>query len=168
MQANFAAGLIRFAFAAWRRLHCGAHEPGRGSLLGLSVSLRTSSWAIWINQPRRDIKSDVWQVLWPSLALPLTVLSLNQVGDFFQKRGVIRASSLWVSGCLGVWVSGCLGVWVSGCLGVWVERSAAGFLHPSGRSVGLTARCGTDRAWIEHGGTALGPGVVVCGHEYSR
>ena len=47
-----------------------------------------------INQSRRDIKIDVWQVIWPSLALTLTVLSLNQVGDFFQKRNAIRASSL--------------------------------------------------------------------------
>ena len=67
---------------------------GALSFLGLSVALPTSSWGNMINQSRRDIKTDVWQVMWPSLALTLTVLSLNQVGDFFQKRNAVRASSL--------------------------------------------------------------------------
>jgi ABC-type dipeptide/oligopeptide/nickel transport system permease subunit len=47
-----------------------------------------------INQARRDIKVDVWQVLYPSLALTFTVLALNQVGDFFQKRSAVRGSAL--------------------------------------------------------------------------
>jgi peptide/nickel transport system permease protein len=67
---------------------------GALSFLGLSVALPTSTWGNMINQSRRDIKVDVWQVIWPSLALTLTVLSLNQVGDFFQKRNAVRASSL--------------------------------------------------------------------------
>lgn len=67
---------------------------GALSFLGLSVQLPTSTWGNMINQSRRDIKIDVWQVIWPSMALTLTVLSLNQVGDFFQKRNAIRASSL--------------------------------------------------------------------------
>jgi peptide/nickel transport system permease protein len=67
---------------------------GALSFLGLSVQLPTSTWGNMINQSRRDIKLDVLQVIWPSLALTLTVLSLNQVGDFFQKRNAVRASSL--------------------------------------------------------------------------
>ncbi len=67
---------------------------GALSFLGLSVALPTSSWGNMINQSRKDIKTDVLQVMWPSLALTLTVLSLNQVGDFFQKRNAVRASSL--------------------------------------------------------------------------
>lgn len=67
---------------------------GALSFLGLSVQLPTSTWGNMINQSRRDIKQDFWQVLFPSLALTFTVLSLNQVGDFFQKRGAIRSSSL--------------------------------------------------------------------------
>lgn len=67
---------------------------GALSFLGLSVQLPTSTWGNMINQARRDIKVDVWQVVWPSLALTLTVLALNQVGDFFQKRNAVRASSL--------------------------------------------------------------------------
>jgi len=67
---------------------------GSLSFLGLSVQLPQSTWGNMINQARRDIKSDVWQVVWPSLALSITVLSLNQVGDFLQKRGSVRASAL--------------------------------------------------------------------------
>jgi peptide/nickel transport system permease protein len=67
---------------------------GALSFLGLSVQLPTSTWGNMINQARRDIKLDATQVLWPSLALSLTVLSLNQVGDFFQKRGAVRGSAL--------------------------------------------------------------------------
>jgi peptide/nickel transport system permease protein len=67
---------------------------GSLSFLGLSVQLPTSTWGNMINQARGDIKVDATQVLWPSLALSLTVLSLNQVGDFFQKRGAVRGSAL--------------------------------------------------------------------------
>ena len=67
---------------------------GTLSFLGLSVQLPTSTWGNMINQARKDIKQDLWQVLIPSIALTVTVLSLNQVGDFFQKRGALRASSL--------------------------------------------------------------------------
>mgnify|MGYP001817989725 CR=1 FL=1 len=67
---------------------------GALSFLGLSVQLPTSTWGNMINQSRRDIKLNTAQVFWPSLALTLTVLSLNQVGDFFQKRGAVRGSSL--------------------------------------------------------------------------
>lgn len=67
---------------------------GALSFLGLSVQLPTSTWGNMINQARGDIKVDATQVLWPSMALSLTVLSLNQVGDFFQKRRAVRGSAL--------------------------------------------------------------------------
>ncbi len=67
---------------------------GSLSFLGLSVQLPTPTWGNMINQARRDIKINVAQVMWPSLALTLTVLSLNQVGDFFQQRREIRGSNL--------------------------------------------------------------------------
>ena len=67
---------------------------GSLSFLGLSVQLPTSTWGNMINQARRDIKVDISQVLWPSLALSITVLALNQVGDFLQKRRAVRGSSL--------------------------------------------------------------------------
>ena len=67
---------------------------GALSFLGLSVQLPTSTWGNMINQARGEIKVDAWQVFWPSLALVLTVLSLNQVGDFFQRRSAHRGSAL--------------------------------------------------------------------------
>ncbi len=67
---------------------------GSLSFLGLSVQLPTSTWGNMINQARRDIKLNVAQVFWPSLVLSVTVLSLNQVGDYFQRRGAVRASAL--------------------------------------------------------------------------
>lgn len=67
---------------------------GSLSFLGLSVQVPTATWGNMINQARTDIKVDATQVLWPSVALSLTVLSLNQVGDFFQKRGAVRGSAL--------------------------------------------------------------------------
>lgn len=67
---------------------------GSLSFLGLSVQLPTSSWGNMINQARRDIDINLLQVIAPSLALVFTVLSLNQVGDWFQKRASFRASAL--------------------------------------------------------------------------
>ena len=67
---------------------------GSLSFLGLSVQLPTSTWGNMINQARRDIDLNIFQVAVPSLALVLTVLSLNQVGDWFQKRAAYRASAL--------------------------------------------------------------------------
>ena len=67
---------------------------GSLSFLGLSVQLPQSTWGNMINQARRDIRVDIWQVLWPSLALTLTVLSLNQVGDWFQQRSAVRDAAL--------------------------------------------------------------------------
>jgi len=67
---------------------------GTLSFLGLSVQLPTATWGNMINQARRDIKVNVGQVMYPALLLTFTVLALNQVGDFFQRRGAHRGSSL--------------------------------------------------------------------------
>jgi len=67
---------------------------GSLSFLGLSVQLPQSTWGNMINQARRDIKQNSAQVFWPSLVLSLTVLSLNQVGDYFQRRGAVRDAAL--------------------------------------------------------------------------
>ena len=45
-------------------------------------------------QPGFPRRVDARQVLWPSLVLSMTVLSLNQVGDFFQKRAAVRDAAL--------------------------------------------------------------------------
>lgn len=67
---------------------------GSLSFLGLSVQLPTATWGNMINQARLDIRQDFWQVLYPSLTLTLTVLSLNQVGDWFQRRAAFRGAAL--------------------------------------------------------------------------
>lgn len=67
---------------------------GSLSFLGLSVQLPTSTWGNMINQARGDIKVDANQVFYPSIALSMTVLALNQVGDYFQKRRAVRTSAL--------------------------------------------------------------------------
>ncbi len=67
---------------------------GSLSFLGLSVSPPTPTWGNMINEGRRDIKVTILPVMWPSLALTMTVLSLNQVGDWFQKRRAVRGSAL--------------------------------------------------------------------------
>ena len=67
---------------------------GSLSFLVLCVQPPTSTWGNMINQARSDVKVNPWQVLFPSLALTFTVLALNQVGDFFQKRNAVRAAAL--------------------------------------------------------------------------
>jgi peptide/nickel transport system permease protein len=67
---------------------------GSLSFLGLSVQLPTATWGNMINQARRDIKVNFGQVLYPALILTMTVLALNQVGDFFMRRSAFRGSSL--------------------------------------------------------------------------
>ncbi len=67
---------------------------GSLSFLGLSVQLPTATWGNMINQARRDIKLNAAQVLWPSIALSMTVLALNQVGDFLQNRAAVRDAAI--------------------------------------------------------------------------
>ncbi len=67
---------------------------GALSFLGLSVQAPTATWGNMINLARGDIKLNFAQIFWPSLVLSLTVLGLNQVGDFFQRRSSYRSSAL--------------------------------------------------------------------------
>lgn len=67
---------------------------GTLSFLGLSVQLPTSTWGNMLVVARGDIKINQAQVLWPALALVITVLSLNTVGDWLQKRFSHRDSAL--------------------------------------------------------------------------
>jgi peptide/nickel transport system permease protein len=67
---------------------------GTLSFLGLSVQLPTATWGNMINQARRDIKVNFGQFLYPAMVMTFTVLALNQVGDFLQRRAAHRSSSL--------------------------------------------------------------------------
>ncbi len=67
---------------------------GTLSFLGLSVQLPTPTWGNMINEGRSEIKQTILPVFWPSLFLTLTVLSLNQIGDWLQSKSSVRASAL--------------------------------------------------------------------------
>jgi peptide/nickel transport system permease protein len=67
---------------------------GTLSFLGLSVQLPTATWGNMINQARRDLKVNFGQFLYPALIMTMTVLALNQVGDFLQRRSAHRSSAL--------------------------------------------------------------------------
>ena len=67
---------------------------GTLSFLGLSVPLPTPTWGNMINEGRSEVRQSILPVLWPSLFLTLTVLSLNQIGDWLQARASVRSSAL--------------------------------------------------------------------------
>ncbi len=67
---------------------------GTLSFLGLSVQLPEATWGNMINEGRGEIRQTILPVLWPSLALTFTVLSMNQLGDYLQRRSAIRSAAL--------------------------------------------------------------------------
>ena len=67
---------------------------GTLSFLGLSVQLPTPTWGNMINESRSEVKQTILPVLWPSFFLTLSVLSLNQIGDWLQGRSSVRAAAL--------------------------------------------------------------------------
>ncbi len=67
---------------------------GALAFLNLSVPLPKPSWGSMINESRADIKQTLLPTLWPSLFLIFTVLSLNMVGDWLQRRGAGRSAAL--------------------------------------------------------------------------
>lgn len=66
---------------------------GSLAFLGLSVVSR-ASWGQMVFQAQKNLPRTIWPAVWPSLALVLTVLSLNQVGDWFRTRSDVRTSAL--------------------------------------------------------------------------
>lgn len=67
---------------------------GTLSFLGLSVQLPQPTWGNMINEGRSEIRQTILPVLWPSLALTFTVLSMNQLGDYLQRKSAIRSAAL--------------------------------------------------------------------------
>ena len=67
---------------------------GTLSFLGLSVQLPTPTWGNMINEGRGEIRQTILPVFWPSLFLTLSVLSLNQIGDWLQSKSSVRSSAL--------------------------------------------------------------------------
>lgn len=67
---------------------------GTLSFLGLSVQVPEPTWGNMINEGRSEIRQTILPVLWPSLFLTLTVLSMNQIGDWLQKKSAVRSAAL--------------------------------------------------------------------------
>lgn len=84
------------ALMAYALVHAAAVIVIEGTLsfLGLSVQLPTASWGNMINEGRSEIKQTILPVLFPSMFLTLSVLSLNQIGDWLQKRSAFRSAAL--------------------------------------------------------------------------
>lgn len=67
---------------------------GSLAFLGLSVQPPTATWGAMINEGRQNMKQNLLPVVFPSLAMLFTVLSLNTVGDWLRKRNAYRSAAL--------------------------------------------------------------------------
>ena len=67
---------------------------GALAFLGLSVQPPTATWGAMINEGRQNMKVNLLPVIFPSLAMVFTVLSLNTVGDWLRKRGAYRSAAV--------------------------------------------------------------------------
>lgn len=67
---------------------------GSLAFLGLSVQPPTATWGAMINEGRQNMKQNLLPVVFPSLAMLFTVLSLNTVGDWLRKRNAHRSAAL--------------------------------------------------------------------------
>lgn len=67
---------------------------GSLAFLGLSVQPPTATWGAMINEGRQNMKQNLLPVVFPSLAMLFTVLSLNTIGDWLRKRNAYRSAAL--------------------------------------------------------------------------
>jgi peptide/nickel transport system permease protein len=67
---------------------------GSLAFLGLSVQPPTATWGAMINEGRQNMKQNLLPVVFPSLAMLFTVLSLNTIGDWMRKRNAYRSAAL--------------------------------------------------------------------------
>jgi peptide/nickel transport system permease protein len=88
---NVAPALISYALIVMANLIV---VEGAVSFLGLSVPPPTPTWGDMINKGRNDLDVAAHIALFPALAMFLTVLSLNYVGDRLQERFESRESVL--------------------------------------------------------------------------
>lgn len=65
--------------------HMMLHVAGM-SFLGLGVSAPTAEWGVMINDARQFIWTQPLQMLWPGLALFISVMAFNLVGDALRDR----------------------------------------------------------------------------------
>ncbi|EMZ5814699.1 nickel ABC transporter permease subunit NikC [Klebsiella aerogenes] len=65
--------------------HMMLHVAGM-SFLGLGVSAPTAEWGVMINDARQYIWTQPLQIVWPGLALFISVMAFNLVGDALRDR----------------------------------------------------------------------------------
>ena len=65
--------------------HMMLHVAGM-SFLGLGVSAPAAEWGVMINDARQFIWTQPLQMLWPGLALFISVMAFNLVGDALRDR----------------------------------------------------------------------------------
>jgi peptide/nickel transport system permease protein len=56
------------------------------SFLGVGVPPPTPTWGIMVAEGRSYVQLGWWTVVFPGLAIMLTVLSINLLGDFLRDR----------------------------------------------------------------------------------
>ena len=76
--AEHPAGAARAGDAVDRRRH---HRRGGLSFLGLGQQPPAPSWGSMLNTAQRFLTNAPWMAIWPGLAIFLTVLSFNLLGD---------------------------------------------------------------------------------------
>ena len=64
------------------------------SLLGVGIQLPTPSWGNMIAEGRSDLRDAPYIVMVPTVAIFLTVLALNYLGDIVRARFDVRESAL--------------------------------------------------------------------------
>jgi peptide/nickel transport system permease protein len=64
------------------------------SVLGIGIQLPTPSWGNMIAEGRSDLRDAPYIVMVPTVAIFLTVLALNYLGDIVRARFDVRESAL--------------------------------------------------------------------------
>jgi peptide/nickel transport system permease protein len=64
------------------------------SVLGIGIQLPTPSWGNMIAEGRSDLRDAPYIVMVPTVAIFLTVLALNYLGDVVRARFDVRESAL--------------------------------------------------------------------------
>ena len=77
---NFLPATLELAGAALDIGHMMLHVAGM-SFLGLGVTAPTAEWGVMINDARQYIWTQPLQMFWPGLALFISVMAFNLVGD---------------------------------------------------------------------------------------
>lgn len=88
---NVLPALVAYAFVAAAVIMV---VEGSLAFLGLSVQPPDPTWGAMIFEARGDMRQNIWPLVYPSVTMVLTVLSLNIVGDWLFARNAARSAAL--------------------------------------------------------------------------